>query len=125
MNLSPYELVLHHPEFKKKLQKRTFAHWFLNREKIPSEIYNEVHNHLNQNKHLRALINRRFGTVQLLKTNTNALVVSKIPQIGISKKIKPQKVGHYKRIDTPTLVTYKLEDSSVKQITRHRISIVP
>ena len=28
----------------KKLQKRTFAHWFLTREKIHSEIHNELHN---------------------------------------------------------------------------------
>ena len=38
----------HHPQIK-KLQKGTFAHWFLNRKKIHSEIYNEVHNYLNQN----------------------------------------------------------------------------
>ena len=38
----------HHPQIK-KLQRRTFKHWFLNREKIHSEIYNEVHNYLNQN----------------------------------------------------------------------------
>ena len=59
----------HHPQIK-KLQKGTFAHWFLNREKIHSEIYNELHNYLNQNKHLRTLINRRFGTAELLKINT-------------------------------------------------------
>ena len=33
----------HHPQ-NKNLQKGTFAHWFLNREKIHSEVYNEVHN---------------------------------------------------------------------------------
>ena len=42
----------HQPQIK-KLQKGAFAHWFLNREKIYSEVYNEVHNYLNQNKHLR------------------------------------------------------------------------
>ena len=31
----------HHPQIE-KLQKGTFAHWFLSREKIHSEIYNEV-----------------------------------------------------------------------------------
>ena len=40
----------HHPQIK-KLRKGTFAHWFLNREKIHSEVYNEVHNYLNQNKY--------------------------------------------------------------------------
>ena len=114
----------HHPQIK-KLQKGTFAHWFLNREKIHSQVYNEVHNYLNQNKHLRSFINRQFGTAQPLKINTYVLVVNKATQLGIWKKIQPQKVGPYKIIDTPTLVTYKLEDFSGKQITRHRSNIVP
>ena len=37
----------HHQQIK-KLQKGTFAHWFLNREKLHSEFYNEVRNYLNQ-----------------------------------------------------------------------------
>ena len=45
----------HHSQIK-KLQKGTFAHWFLNREKIHSEVYNEVHNYLKLNKHLRSFI---------------------------------------------------------------------
>ena len=44
--------------------------------------------------------------------------------MGISKKIQPQKIGLYKIIDTPILVTYKQENFSGKQITRHRIIIV-
>ena len=51
---------LGHNQQIKKLQKGTFAHWFLNREKIHSEVYNEVHNYSNQNKHLRTFISRRF-----------------------------------------------------------------
>ena len=51
----------HQPQIK-KLQKGTFAHWFVNREKIHSEVYNEVHNYLNRNRHLRTLRNRCFGT---------------------------------------------------------------
>ena len=109
----------------KKLQKGTFAHWFLNREKIHSEVYNEIHNYLNQNKHLRSFINCRFGTAQPLKISTYVLVVDKATQLGISKKIQPQKIGPYKIIDTPTLVTYKLEDFPGKQIARHRSNIVP
>ena len=81
-------------------------------------------NYLNQNKHLRTFINRHCGTAQPLKINIYVLVVNKTTQIGISKKIQPQKVG-YKIIDTPTLVKYKLEDFSGKQITRHRSKIVP
>ena len=45
-------------------------------------------------------------------------------QIGISKKIQPQKMD-LEIIDTPTSGTYKLEDFSGKQITRHRSNIVP
>ena len=36
----------HHPQ-NKRLQKETFAHWFPNREKINSEVSNEVHSYLN------------------------------------------------------------------------------
>ena len=36
----------HHPQIK-NLQKGNFAHWFLNGEKMYSEIYIEVHNYLN------------------------------------------------------------------------------
>ena len=54
--------LVHYPRIK-KLQKGIFAHWFLNRKKIHSE----VHNYPNQSKHLRTFINRRFGTRQPLK----------------------------------------------------------
>ena len=76
----------------KKLQKGIFAHWFLNRQKIHSEVYNGVHNYLNQIKYLRTFISCRFETAQPLKNNTYVLVVNKAPQIGISKKNQPQKV---------------------------------
>ena len=56
----------HHPPIKKRL-KRTFAHWFLNREKLHLAVYNEVQYYLNQNKRLRTIVNRRFGTAQPLK----------------------------------------------------------
>ena len=61
--------------------------------KIHSEVYNEVHSYLNQYKHLRKLTNRRFGTAQPLRINTYVLIVNKTTQIGVSKKIKPQKIG--------------------------------
>ena len=114
----------HHPQIK-KLQKGAFAHWFLNLEKIHSEVYNEVRNYLNQSKLLRLFINRRFGMAQPLKINTCVLIVNRTTQIGVSKKIQPQKNVPYKKKDTPTLVTYKLEDFSGKQITRHRSNIAP
>ena len=58
---------------------------------------------------------------QPLKINTYILFVNKATQIGVSKNIQLQKIGPYKIIDSPTLVTDKLEDFSRKQITRHRI----
>ena len=116
---------LAHRTHYKKLQKETFAHWFLNREKIHSEIYNEVHSYSNQNEHLRTSTNRRFGTARPLNINTYVLFVNKTKQIRVSKKIQPQKIGPYKIIDTPTLVTYKLEDFSGKQIACHRGNIEP
>ena len=95
------EFLGHHPQIK-NLQKGTFTHWFLNREKIHSEDYNEVHNYLNQNKLLRKFINSRFGTAQQLQINTYILVVNKTTQIGLSKKIDPQKIGPYKNRDIPS-----------------------
>ena len=68
-NLTHSDRLGHHPQ-NKKLQKGSFAHSFLNREKIHSEAYNEAHNYLNKNKQLRTFINRRFGTAQPLKINT-------------------------------------------------------
>ena len=116
--------LCHHTQIQ-KLQKEIFAHWFLNREKIHSETNNKVHNYLNQIKRLRTFRNRRFGTAQPLKFITYVLVVSKTTQIGISRKIQPQKIEPYKIIVTRTLVIHNLEDISGKQITRHRSNIVP
>ena len=84
-NHTHFDHLGHHPQF--KLQKGTFAHRFLNREKIHSEIYDEVHSYLNQDKQLRTFINRRFGTAQPLKINTYVLVVNQTTQIGVSIKI--------------------------------------
>ena len=41
------------------------------------------------------------------------------------KRSNNKKIGPYKIIDTPTLVTYKLEDFSGKLISRHRSNIIP
>ena len=109
-NNTHFDHLGHHPQF--KLQKGTFAHRFLNREKIHSEIYNEVHSYLHQDKHLRTFISSRFVWAQPLEMNTYVLVVNQATQIGVSIKIQPQKIGPYKIIDTPALVKYKLEDFS-------------
>ena len=121
-NHTPTDHLGHHPQII-KLQKRTFAHWFLNREKIHSEVYKEVNIYLNQNKHLRTFIKRRSNGAA---TQNKCLCFScKQNQTNWSiKKIQPQKIGPYQITDTPTLVTYKLEDFSGKQITRHRSNMV-
>ena len=75
----------HHPQIK-KLQKGMFAHCFLNREKTHSEVYYEVHNYLNQNKHLRTFIIHRFGTAKPLNINTYVLVVKNHKNWGIKKE---------------------------------------
>ena len=82
----------HHPQIR-KLQKGTYVHWFLNREKVHSEVYNEVHNYLNQNRHLRTFINRRFGTAQPLKKLIHMFWLS----------IKPHKLAFQKRFNNRKL----------------------
>ena len=82
----------HHPQIK-KLQKGAFAHWYLNLEKKHSEVYDAAHNFLNQNKHLRTFINRRFGTAQPLKVNTYVLIVKKL------HKSEYQKRSNHKKLD--------------------------
>ena len=53
------------------------------------------------------------------------IFVNEAPQIGFSKKVQPQKIGTYKIIDSPTLVTYKLGECSGEEITRYCSKIVP
>ena len=93
-----------HPQIE-KLQKEVFAHWFLNREKTHKDVYNEIHNYLNQ-KHLRSFFNSRLGRVQpILKTYV--LNVNNTPQVGLSEKIQPQKpppaAHHITSLDYPIL----------------------
>ena len=46
-------------------------------------------------------------------------------QKGISKKLQPLRKRPYQIIDKPTEVTYKLTDSSKKEIIQHRNNLLP
>ena len=46
-------------------------------------------------------------------------------QKGISKKLQPLRKGPYQIIDKPTEKTYKLTDSSMKEIIQHRKNLLP
>ena len=85
------------------------SYWFLNREKTNSDVYNEVHTYLYQTKHPRTFINCRFVTAHPLNIHSYVLIVNKAPQVGVTKKIQPQKIGPCKILYKPTMVAYKLK----------------
>ena len=60
-----------------------------------------------------------------LKIGTFVLIPNFITQKGISKKIQPLRKKPYQIIDKPTEVTYKLTDSSKKEIIQHRNNLLP
>ena len=60
-----------------------------------------------------------------LKTGTFVLKLNFNTQKGISKKLQPLRKGPYQIIDKPTEVTYKLTDSSKKEVIQHRNNILP
>ena len=60
-----------------------------------------------------------------LKIGTFVLIPNFYTQKGISKKLQPLRKGPYQIIDKPTEVTYKLTDSSKKEIIQHRKNLLP
>ena len=60
-----------------------------------------------------------------LKIGTFVLIPYFNTQKGISKKLQPLRKGPYQIIDKPTEVTYKLIDSSKKEIIQHRNNLLP
>ena len=60
-----------------------------------------------------------------LKIRTFVLIPNFNTQKGISKKLQPLRKGPYQIIDKPTEVTYKLTDSSKKEIIQHRNNLLP
>ena len=60
-----------------------------------------------------------------LKIGTLVLIPNFITQKGISKKLQPNRKGPYQIIDKTTDKTYKLTDSSKKEIVQHRNNLLP
>ena len=116
------EKQFNHPKIA-KLQKGTFAKWFLDKEKH-YDTYQTITKILQNRKKLTDEMNLRFRTAKPLEKNTFVLVTNQ--QIdGVSKKLLPLKTGPYLIIDKPTETTYILKDNNTEQITIHRNHIVP
>ena len=115
-----------HPKIA-KLQKGTFAKWFLDKEKHYNDTYQTktITKILLNRKKLTDEMNLRFRTTKPLEKNTFVLVTNQQQVDGVSKKLLPLKTGPYLIIDKPTETTYILKDNNKEQITIHRNHIVP
>ena len=60
-----------------------------------------------------------------LKIETIVLIPNFHTEKGISKKLQPLRKGPYQLIAKPTEVTYKLTDSTKKEIVQHRNNLLP
>ena len=61
----------------------------------------------------------------VLKFGTFVLIPNFNTQKGIVKKLQPLRKGPYQIIAKPTDVTYKLTDSTKKEIVQHRNNLLP
>ena len=113
-----------HPETA-KLQKGTFAKWFLDKAIHYNDTYQSITNILQNRKKLTDEMNLRFRTAKPLEKNTFVLVTNQQQVDGVSKKLLPLKTGPCLIIDKPTETTYILKDKNKEQITIHRNHIVP
>ena len=111
-----------HPKIA-KLQKRTFAKWFLDKEKHYNDTYRTITRILQNRKKLTDEMN--FRTAKSLEKNTFVLITNQQQIDGVSKKLLPLKTGTYLIIDKPTETTYILKYSNKEYITIHRNHIVP
>ena len=73
-----------------------------------------------QRQNINNQIISRFMPATDLKIGTFVLIPNFNTQKGISKKLQPLRKGPYQMFDKPTEVTYKLTDSSKKEIIQHR-----
>ena len=78
-----------------------------------------------QRQNINNHINLRFMPATDLKIGTFVLIPNFITQKGISKKLQPLRKGPYQIIAKPTEVTYKLTDSTKKEIVQHRNNLLP
>ena len=82
-----------------KLQKGTFAKWFLDKERHYNDTYQSITKIIQNRKKLTDEMNLRFRTAKLLEKNTFVLVKNQQQVDGVSKKLLPLKTGPYPIID--------------------------
>ena len=75
-------------------------------------------------QNISSQINSRFMPATDLKIGTFVLIPNFNTQKGISKKLQPLRKGPYQIIAKPTEVTYKLTDSTKKEIVQ-RNNLLP
>ena len=97
----------------------------MNRDKKHNEIYQKVTNKLLQRQNINSQINSRFMPATDLKIGTFVLIPNFNNKKGISKKLQRLRKGPYQIIAKPTDVTYKLRDSTKKEIVQHRNNLLP
>ena len=112
----------HHPQIL-KLASGTHTEWILNRDKKHNEIYQKVTEKLLQRHNINSQINSRFMPATDLKIGTFVLIPN--TQKRISKKLQPLRKRPYQNIANATEVTYKLTDSTKKEIIQYRNNLLP
>ena len=78
-----------------------------------------------QRQNINDQINSRFTPATYLKIGTFVLIPNLNTKKGISKKLQPLRKGPYQILAKPTDVTYKLTDSTKKEIVQHRNNLLP
>ena len=78
-----------------------------------------------QRQNINNQFNSRFMPATDLKIGTFVLIPNFDTQKRISKKLQPLRKGPYQIIDKATEVTYKLTDSTKKEIVQHRNNLLP
>ena len=78
-----------------------------------------------QRQNINNQINSRFTPATDLKIGTFVLIPNFNRQKGISKKLQPLRNGPYQKIAKPNDVTYKLAESTQKEIIQHRNNLLP
>ena len=78
-----------------------------------------------QRQNINNQINSRFTPATDLKNGAFVLIPNFNTQKGTSKKLQPLQKRPYQIIAKPTDVTYKITDSSKKEIIQHRNNLLP
>ena len=78
-----------------------------------------------QRQNINDQINSRFTPATDLKIGTFVLIPNFNTPKGISKNLQPFRKGPYQIIAKPTEVTYRLTDSTKKEIVQYRNNLMP